>query len=806
MDPKIETSPIKKTARFSKNVQANECVRQFKLRRHFPSTVIELKKNGIGKGHNTTQTAAITNIISALPLSSNMKFISNKELQSSEVQNLQKLKLKTISGKNLGELNMAMASKIQGKIITVPKIIQNSGRLKKWTESNTEQVQGQKPRIKNITQLLTSSPIEEQCNNSGEACFSKTTVQIVNGEKKLSLNAAQSCSKPIIVQTASNDVLKNIVNPNIIFSTQPKQPQLVTMKQIAGFPKVLMVQKGNNQVGIPTAEKIKSFNLVNKSLLNDQAIMKDDELNIVQAQLSNSSMKKRDGSFLDQPITPESKRSCRDMETQECETNQDKNIKISNKSLGEFSELKNFSNKLVNVSTTKKNIMVIVPNDAAKELTMDSNSLNMVGEDAMLSNNSEIIFLEDEDLIESDNYNQNIEHLNKSKTIQEEIESNIDQNTKNSNSENLSDEFSILEKAVLSVQDENLRTKALKALKDCGIKSKKKVVIKRPLPTKIINESAVQTKVFSLLKEGEFLEADEENDNLIKIKLSRKSSKHSMATTGNIHKNENFDNTAEYKMKLDNIVAKFSQNNEVVFNVKNAFAQNSKLQAEKIMKKLLKDFEATKYYDEDGYLGIHKAVVNNNLQDVQKHILILKAVKRNIDICTEDGQTSLELAVELEVDPQIAKILLDSGAQPISSKAVHDSALILAAKKSSRLLPLLLKYVDRNHKLLNAKNSEGFAAIHYCAQSGYLEGVTELIKHGADVNVQDERSGRTALFYAVDTKSTEVLREVYNEIAQKLVDNGAFSNIPTYSKHSVLSIIDDVKSHSLKIALNRAIR
>lgn len=96
----------------------------------------------------------------------------------------------------------------------------------------------------------------------------------------------------------------------------------------------------------------------------------------------------------------------------------------------------------------------------------------------------------------------------------------------------------------------------------------------------------------------------------------------------------------------------------------------------------------------------------------------------------------------------------------------------------------------------------GLAAIHYCAQRGDLEGITHLMKHHANVNLQDERSGRTALFYAIEAKHGD--RKMYYEIAHKLLENGADVNIQTFSKHTVMSLIDSVESHALKVALNKA--
>lgn len=72
------------------------------------------------------------------------------------------------------------------------------------------------------------------------------------------------------------------------------------------------------------------------------------------------------------------------------------------------------------------------------------------------------------------------------------------------------------------------------------------------------------------------------------------------------------------------------------------------------------------------------------------------------------------MAVELEIGSQITKILLENGAEPVSSKTIHDSAVILAAKKSSRVLPMLLDHINHSQKhLLNAKNSEGTSLIYF---------------------------------------------------------------------------------------------
>lgn len=55
-------------------------------------------------------------------------------------------------------------------------------------------------------------------------------------------------------------------------------------------------------------------------------------------------------------------------------------------------------------------------------------------------------------------------------------------------------------------------------------------------------------------------------------------------------------------------------------------------------------------------------------------------------------QTSLELAMKMDVDPEIVNCLLEAGAKPTSEEVGYDSALLIACKNSSPLLPQLIKY------------------------------------------------------------------------------------------------------------------
>ncbi|XP_014237360.1 uncharacterized protein LOC106659353 [Trichogramma pretiosum] len=275
----------------------------------------------------------------------------------------------------------------------------------------------------------------------------------------------------------------------------------------------------------------------------------------------------------------------------------------------------------------------------------------------------------------------------------------------------------------------------------------------------------------------------------------------------NSDKNPDTDNQGdEIGKKVEDSLQNIFKTNRTYNEVNKIFSRAKKSDLYQISEILQSDFKSNISFNSCGLLGIHDAVIRNNLLQVKQHIATLKMMGKSIDVSTQDEKTSLEIAIEYDINPKIIKVLLKAGAQPVQSKPSHDSAMIIAAKNSSKNLPILCKYIDQNNKTgVNLKGKEGLAAIHYCAIHGNLQGITELLKCGADVNLQDDRSGRTALFYAMETRNSNKIQDIYFDIAFKLLEHGAISNIHTFSKHSVLNLIEDIKSFKLKMAINRAV-
>ncbi|KAG8039770.1 hypothetical protein G9C98_000499 [Cotesia typhae] len=152
--------------------------------------------------------------------------------------------------------------------------------------------------------------------------------------------------------------------------------------------------------------------------------------------------------------------------------------------------------------------------------------------------------------------------------------------------------------------------------------------------------------------------------------------------------------------------------------------------------------------------------------------------------------TSLELAIQHSAQPEVVSLLLKNGANPVSPENAHDSALIIASRITSNLLPQLVQYVSPNNPAINNVDSEGFTALHYCARNGNYRGVMCLIAINADVNARDGKSGRTALFHAFENESINICKE--------LLTAGAKPNIPNFSGQTVLSMFDEEKHFLLK--------
>lgn len=161
---------------------------------------------------------------------------------------------------------------------------------------------------------------------------------------------------------------------------------------------------------------------------------------------------------------------------------------------------------------------------------------------------------------------------------------------------------------------------------------------------KTIADSQTQTEVFSVLeKTNQLIEVTQVSGNLKRLNLSHKVTKNSINSIfgdENKKKVQNIDD--DLKKNLNFLIARNFPNNKAISDIKKVFECDKVDVAKRLLRQLQVDYESTTKYDGNGYLGIHRAILNDNVREVQRHLFILKRFKKDIDVPTEDGVVSFE--------------------------------------------------------------------------------------------------------------------------------------------------------------------
>ncbi|EZA58638.1 B-cell lymphoma 3 protein-like protein [Ooceraea biroi] len=352
-------------------------------------------------------------------------------------------------------------------------------------------------------------------------------------------------------------------------------------------------------------------------------------------------------------------------------------------------------------------------------------------------------------------------------------------------------QLEIIKKAMDSVKDNELRELALQALADCGIGIERYVPI-QPQKYKTVHDTQMQTTIFSLLDPKCFISINKDIESIHRIKhiTLHDVDDNSFKLPNNVtHTHNNsvskspdvIEQEKENDFDIDNFINQICEENSILKMKDTLKPSRTNAKCVRIIGQLERDFERAKQHDENGRLSIHNAVLSNNIYLVQRQLIVLKLRKENVDIPTENGETSLELAIKYDICSEIVKVLLEAGAQPVLPKHTHESAVIIASKQSSPLLPMLISQVS-NSKLLDQIDSEGFAALHYCSMHNNLQGAKALLSAGVTIDLKDMKSGRTALFHAVDNSHISV--------AQALLQAGAIANVPNFAGQTPLLVTE----------------
>ncbi|XP_054714051.1 B-cell lymphoma 3 protein homolog [Uloborus diversus] len=184
--------------------------------------------------------------------------------------------------------------------------------------------------------------------------------------------------------------------------------------------------------------------------------------------------------------------------------------------------------------------------------------------------------------------------------------------------------------------------------------------------------------------------------------------------------------------------------------------------------------------DGDGDRPIHVAVVNEDLELVQKLSFLMKKAAVSLDINNYLRQTPLHLAVMIG-NPEIVNFLINHGASVCLRDRNGNSVIHLAVKAnaSEEILSLILSHPQAK-KILDIMDHEGYSALHYAVFQKNFAAVKCLSYRGADINAIDGKSGRTALIHAVLSENAEMVKV--------LLSRGACILKSDYSGHSAFDL------------------
>ncbi|CAM4657691.1 nuclear factor NF-kappa-B p105 subunit isoform X4 [Lepidochelys kempii] len=158
--------------------------------------------------------------------------------------------------------------------------------------------------------------------------------------------------------------------------------------------------------------------------------------------------------------------------------------------------------------------------------------------------------------------------------------------------------------------------------------------------------------------------------------------------------------------------------------------------------------------DENGDNVLHLAIIHLHSELVRNLLEVVLDFNSDdiINMRNDLYQTPLHLAV-ITKQADVVEDLLRAGADVSLLDRHGNSILHLAAKEGDdKILNILLKH-ERTSPMINHTNGEGLNVIHMAVMANSMPCLRQMIAAGADVNAQEQKSGRTALHLAVEQEN-----------------------------------------------------
>ncbi|KAM3955330.1 uncharacterized protein ACR2FA_010770 [Aphomia sociella] len=241
--------------------------------------------------------------------------------------------------------------------------------------------------------------------------------------------------------------------------------------------------------------------------------------------------------------------------------------------------------------------------------------------------------------------------------------------------------------------------------------------------------------------------------------------------------------------------------------------------------------------DEDGYMAIHLAAQNGDVDLIRRQCLVLKSRQESVDV-TAGNMTALQLSL-YQPSAQCTAMLLRFGADPLMTDSENRTCLHLAAEEKSDHLRAIINYCQSDpmrilreneefwnpelenkpkdelvwylfDKLSKMNDSQGHTPLMLASKIGNYEAVKALVDMApSSVNLQMPNCGNTALFLAVGAAcidSTErgnmtKVADNFIHTIEILVENGADPAIDNYSGVNVNVLLTEFNISELSLLI-----
>lgn len=705
----LHPPPLKKYRRVTDiNIPVLECKREFNLPHKFPSMINSSKCNFIPKdckqititntevhnslnGLNTKKTLATSGIKKLRVKTRDGKDLGEVKVQflpQKNILNTQKIihnqEIKNYKKNNAVNFPVASKDNINGLLKSLGSVSYDRDLQKFPTEAQHCDVESQfivktiTPRELSIAINKKSAEIQNKNKSISKKQYILTKVNEISENDKLLL-LSENGHKSLYDNSIAPKTMQ-LVNNNITSINKEKNEASFKKEEciFKNYKKNIM-NKNNNIIIEP--EILKKTNISN--LKNSMTQLAESKFPLVKCEKLSVSKTKVNVNRISLKATD--KKQCSNLNIDNCSNvfsskktfksnnicnsriNENKKYKTIMKN-GTNIVQKNFNNK---INDCNEDDVIIICEKNATSNNIKQYSNNTQKENYIPVNNKNIdkkaqsIFNEVNnklDLYENRTICNNDNILNNDSKFDE---TNVKEINDNMKKEKLLECLNVIKEALTSVKDEELQIKALNALAECGIGIAKQIPITPLEKLKTVHDSQIQTDVFGLLDMKSFILVKEDMPALERIKQIEHSTVDFLPIIKEVQtqtevqiqpktkQNNNMDLIPTWSsislqdtLNLEDYFNKHFNDNNDINRIKKILSTPHYLY-KKVSVQIEKDYEEMQHWDNSGMLNIHRAVLNNQLYELQRLLLILKASKTNIDVLTEDGMVNSYLFINI---------------------------------------------------------------------------------------------------------------------------------------------------------------